>query len=160
MAGYQDNNPLAFTGFNDTSINGIYLDGVSITHGSPHKHLWSYAVGFGDQLNSSSDCPCNNGSTVQVPSYVGNEYYCESGNFFPHFICSRIWREFPDDLLWDGQQCGGVEAPCCTHPNMPWFIKTLNETTTEDIELRACSSSSFCGSGSGAALFLIEIYVR
>ena len=69
--------------------------------------------------------------------------------------------EFPEDPLWDGQQCGGVEAPCCTHPNMPWFIKTLNETTTEDIELRTCSSSSFCdGSGSGAALFLIEIYVR
>ena len=38
VAGYQDNNPEAFKGFNDTSINGIYLDGVSITHGSPCKH--------------------------------------------------------------------------------------------------------------------------
>ena len=40
-----------------------------------------------------------------------------------------------NDPLWDGQRCGGGEAPCCTHPNMPWFIKTLSETTTEDIEL-------------------------
>ena len=74
------------------------------------------------------------------------------------FACSANMLEFSDDLLWDGQQCGGVEAPCCTHPNIPWFIKTLNETTTEVIELRACSTSSVCGSG--AALSLIEIYVR
>ena len=47
----------------------------------------------------------------------------------------------PNDPLWDGQQCDGVEAPCCTHPNMPWFIKTLGETTTEDIQLRLCTSS-------------------
>ena len=40
-----------------------------------------------------------------------------------------------NDPLWDGQQCVGVEAPCCTHPNMPWFTKTLGETTTEDIQL-------------------------
>jgi dynein heavy chain len=24
------------------NINGIYLDGVSITHGSPRRHIWSY----------------------------------------------------------------------------------------------------------------------
>ena len=160
VAGYQDNTPHAFKGFNDASINGIYLDGISITHGSPRKHLWSYAVGFTEQQKNLADCPCNNGSTVQVPSYVGNDYYCESGNIF---ICfnHNVVLEFPEDPLWDGQQCGGVEAPCCTHSNMPWFIKTLNETTTEDIELRACSTSAFChGIGSGAALFLIEIYVR
>ena len=40
---------------------------------------------------------------------------------------------YPNDPLWDGQQCPSEEAPCCTHPNMPWFNKTLNETTTEDI---------------------------
>ena len=144
VAGYQDNAPHAFTGFNDTSINGIYLDGVSITHGSPRKHLWSYAVGFGDQLNTNSECPCNNGSTVRTPSYVGNDYYCESGNPFLRFICIRILRKFPNDPLWDGQQCVGIEAPCCTHPNMPWFIKTLNESTTEDIELRACKQEFGC----------------
>ena len=28
--------------------------------------------------------------------------------------------------------------PAVLTPNMPWFNKTLSETTTEDIELRAC----------------------
>ena len=36
-------------------------------------------------------------------------------------------------------QCVGAEASCCTpHPKLPWFTKTLNETTTEDIEVRVC----------------------
>ena len=45
---------------------------------------------------------------------------------------------YPDDPLWDGQNCNGPESTCCTIPNMPWFLKTLNETTTDNIELRVC----------------------
>ena len=67
---------------------------------------------------------------------------------------------YSNDPLWDGQQCDGSETPCCTQPNMPWFIKTLNETTTEDIELRVCSQYNDCGTGTSVAIFLIEIYVR
>ena len=64
--------------------------------------------------------------------------------------------------LWDGQQCDGSETPCCTYPNMPWFIKTLTsyETTTEDIELRVCSQHNDYGTGSSVAIFLIEVYVH
>ena len=77
-------------------------------------------------------------STAQVPPYVGRDYYCETGNN------GDRGQEglFPNDPLWDGQQCVGVEAPCCTRPNMPWFIKTLGETTTEDIQLRLCVDGS------------------
>ena len=42
--------------------------------------------------------------------------------------------------MTDGQQCFVEENACCTHPNMPWLLKTLSETTTKDIELRACAS--------------------
>ena len=88
--------------------------------------------------NSDGDfaCLCNNYSTSIVPPYVSSDYYCEStsGYIGPvfHFI----------DPLWDGQQCVGGEAPCCTHLNMPWFLKTLNETTIEDIELRLCIANN------------------
>ena len=61
-----------------------------------------------------------------------DNYYCESG---ATSCCSGITIHL-NDPLWDGQQCG--ESLCCTHPSMPWFIKTLNETTTENIELRLC----------------------
>ena len=60
---------------------------------------------------------------------------------------------FSNDPLWDGQQCPGAEAPCCTHPNMPWFNKTLSETTTEDIELRVCAESHVANEDTPLQLF-------
>ena len=60
--------------------------------------------------------------------------------------------------LWDGQQCAGEEAPCCTHPNMPWFNKALSETTTEDIELRVCGN--FGVANENTLLEVIELFVR
>ena len=75
-----------------------------------------------------------------IPSYVGTDYYCEAGAEDSNTV--SLTAIYTNDPLWDGQQCGGGEAPCCTHPNMPWFIKTLSETTTEDIELRLCKANS------------------
>ena len=60
--------------------------------------------------------------------------------------------------LWDGQQCPGVEAPCFTLPNMPWFNKTLSETTTVGIDLRVCGDQDFADED--VPLQVIELYVR
>ena len=153
-AGYQHYAPGAFSS-SSASIDGAFFDGLSIMYGNPRRHIWTYTAGYADSLNSVSIyCPCNSGSTFPVPSYVGSNYYCESGNNVP--ICKNML--FSNDVLWDGQQCGGLELPCCTHPNMPWFIKPLNENTTEDIELRACAQNFGCDGS--VAIFLIEIYVR
>ena len=37
-----------------------YIDGVSITLGSPRKHVWTYAVGHRDDNNVHQQrrCPC------------------------------------------------------------------------------------------------------
>ena len=43
---------------------------------------------------------------------------------------------YSNDSLWDGQQCVILEQPCFIYPEMPWFPKTLNETTSQDIELK------------------------
>ena len=96
-------------------------------------------------------CPSNTNSVI--PSFVGNDYYCESGYLSNY--CNSVCT---NDMLWDGQQCPGVEPPCCNLPNMPWFTKTLNETTTDDIELRACQSNE--GAEGSVPIFLIELYVR
>ena len=86
---------------------------------------------------------------------VENDYYCESGHSASD-VCNNT--VFTNDILWDGQQCGDLEGPCCTHSNMPWFIKTLGETTTENIELRACQSNDGCPGS--VPIFPIELYVR
>ena len=113
----------------------INFDGLSIMYGSPRRHIWMYVAGFTSSDVGWFSCPCNNGSANQPPPFIGSDYYCESGN--PN-RCLPILLH--NDPLWDGQQCVGGEATCCTHPNMPWFLKTLNETTTEDIELKACTT--------------------
>ena len=56
----------------------MYVDGISITYGSnPRQHIWTYAAGEDDFEAGSDDCPCNTGSSVVVPDFVSNDYYCE-----------------------------------------------------------------------------------
>lgn len=63
-----------------SEIDDVYVDGISITHrSSPCKHIWTYAAGFVENSLSSANCPCNNGSSQTTPSFVGEDYYCESG---------------------------------------------------------------------------------
>jgi len=68
------------------SIDGIYVDGISITLGSPRKHVWTYAVGLSDNQNHNNgayNCPCATHPGPSPPAFVGNDYYCESGNVAP-----------------------------------------------------------------------------
>ena len=56
IVGYQVGTPDGFTNNDRTG----YMDGVSITHGEPHHHIWSYVA---DHSERSSDhavgnCPC------------------------------------------------------------------------------------------------------
>ena len=160
LRGYQHSTPDAFRAYNinnNLKIDETYVDGVSITYeSSVTKHIWTYANGISLLFDPApvSVCSCGNGSTVQVPPYVGNDYYCETGY---NELGRPPFSFFPDDLLWDGHQCVGTEAPCCTHPNMPWFIKTLDETTTEDIKLRVCNDQGIADEQT--LLQLISIYV-
>ena len=102
-----------------------------------------------------TDCPCNTGIAVVPPFFVGSDYYCETGDNDKTCCAFEIYGFDP---LWDGQQCPGEEAPCCTHPNMPWFNKTLSETTTEDIELRVCGDDGI--DNEDTPLQVIELFVR
>ena len=153
VRGYQHGAPESFGSGN---IDSDYVDGVSITYGSnPRQHIWTYAVGWTELHQNSNGCPCNNGSYASPPpSFVGNDYYCESG------LNATPWSSilYADDPLWDGQNCNGYESTCCTNPNMPWFLKTMNETTTDNIELRKCSTAGL--PDEDTPVDIIEIYVK
>ena len=141
-------------GSNHNNLNGDYVDGVSITHGSPRQHVWTLMAGFSDSLTSSIACP-NTGSTVSVQSFVGNNYFCESGNTGSD--ASNIL--FTSDPLWDGQGCGSLESPCCNVPGIPWFHRDYGNTTTTDyIELRVCGDQETANEDSPVSYY--EIYVK
>ena len=141
------------------TIDSVYVEGVSITYGSaPRKHIWTYVNGLNLMYEGAAQysCPCNNGNSGVPPPFIGNDYYCETGD--NDKTCCDNTAFYPNDPLWDGQQCPGEEAPCCTHPNMPWFNKTLSETITEDIELRVCGDHGI--NKEDTPLEVIELFVR
>ena len=155
IRGYQFGTP---DGLNTgtSNIDSHYVDGVSITYGSnPRQHIWTYVGGWAETSLDGYGCPCNSGSSAPPPpSFVGNDYYCESGS---NDLTSTSIR-YVDDPLWDGQTCNGPESTCCTNPNIPWFLKTLNEITTDNIELRVCGNEGL--SNEDTPLDIIEIYVK
>uniref|UniRef100_A0A1X7ULY7 Fibrinogen C-terminal domain-containing protein n=1 Tax=Amphimedon queenslandica TaxID=400682 RepID=A0A1X7ULY7_AMPQE len=155
VTGYQYHSPDAFEGPSD--INSYYVDGISITRGSPRQHVWTLANGLTAYNNYPQwRCPCSTGSYQTVPSFVGNHYYCESGNNASSY--SQIL--YTSDPLWDGQGCGSLEIPCCNVPGIPWFHRDYGSTTTTDfIELRVCGDSGASYNEDSPVSFY-EIYVR
>ena len=115
VIGYQFGSPSAFEQ-GVVNSNETCVEGVSITHGNPREHIWSYAAGSSEQDCSRYNCPRAGG--YEPPSNVGNNnyYYCESAYKGPN--CYVINRFFPDDPLWDGSQCDS-EGTCCTGTNTP-----------------------------------------
>ena len=105
---------------------------------------------------TQTNCPCNDGNSHVPPPFVGSDYYCETGD--NDKTCCSHTTLYSNDPLWDGQQCPGEEAPCCAHPNMPWFNKTLSEAITEDIELRVCGDHGI--TDEDTPLEVIELFVR
>ena len=156
IIGYQLGSPDSF-GNASLSIDTYYVDGVSVTHGSPRQHIWSFANGLLEVLSDQYyTCPCVNGSTAgdRIPSFVGQNYFCESGitQWDGRFIF------FPDgDPLWDGQGCGS-NSTCCTFNSPPWFNVQLSSPTSDDIEVRLCGDE---GTGNeDSPIQLMELYVK
>ena len=146
VVSYQYGSPDAFCcRSSSVSINTPYVDGISITHGSPRQHIFTYAAGYSAKPSSASlqyVCPCNTGGTGHAPpAFVGNDYYCESGNPKP----TLEKKLYINDPLWDGMTCTGDEPPCCT-PNskLPYFhYKVCGQSTSDVIELRLCYDENF-----------------
>ena len=64
-----------------TSTLAVYADGISITHGLPRQHIWSFAAGR-DEITAvelDSTCPCSLNGTNTVPTFIGNNYFCDTG---------------------------------------------------------------------------------
>ena len=156
VRGYQYCSTNSFTRFS-TDTDSLYIDGVSITRGSPRQHVWSFAAGFSEEANSTSSCPClssPNSANDRVSSFVGEDYFCDTGyisNPFPN--CGSLAVAHP---LWDGGGCGPTGG-CCENNNPPWFCKTLPQPTTDDIEVRICADQA---TDEDVLIELIELYIN
>ena len=137
------------------SLDGVYVDGISITSGNPRKHVWTYGVGGSDNFKPyrQLNCPCAKYPGPDPPTYVGNHYYCESGNI-NRGQYSKIHK---NDPLWDGAGCL-PENSCCYDDIMPWFFRQFPITTTGDIEVRICYDELF--TNEAVVVEQIQLYVQ
>ncbi len=113
----------AFTQFfnSNPSIEEGYLDGVSITHGHPRQHVWSFGAGRlvlvtqGDvrviilTLTLQDILRPLSGTTISATDCITGYY-----------------------------GMARTVSACCTFNSPPWFNVTLPTSTSNDIEVRIC----------------------
>ena len=132
---YQKDQTDAFETFIErrvTTIIRAYVSGVSLTHSNPRQHIWTFAVAATQSSTNDDGCPCTGASFVATQSFVGEDYFCDSG------VHSEDTSGFhPDDPLWNGKGCSSSSS-CCSFNNPPHFTKTLPSPTSDPIEARLC----------------------
>ena len=135
-------------------VNSQYFGGMAVMHGNPRQHIWTFVTGAAENYSYGNYgiCPCdvNFAGTLSrcIPPFVGSDYFCESGYLYGYGLHT-------DDPLWDGNGCHSTST-CCSLNNPPYFTKTLNMITTDDLELRLCNQSD----GENTAVELVELYVK
>ena len=142
------------------TTESAYVSGVSLTHGpaGSRQHIWTFAATLAEQSNRYNpliNCPCTNTDVTwpyQVPSFIGNDYFCDTGNRGPG-ISGNIY--YTSDPLWDGSGCGSAST-CCEFNTPPWFCKPLPQPTSDDLELRLCNLNS----GVDKLISLVEIFIK
>ena len=157
---YQNRITQAFNGYNShryDTIDSIYFNGVAIMYGSPRQHIWTFAAGRWENNTriTYEVCPCDTTSDIQIPPFVGEDYFCESGYVYPGYRSGALEnRLHSNDILWDGEDCHSSSS-CCSLHNPPYFTKSLGQSTTDDLELRMCSVH-----GGSIAIEVLEVYVK
>ena len=158
---YQWGLPDAFYGYNrggEITIDSAYVSGVAVMHGSPRQHIWTFANGAWENYATPtpSNCPCEIGNNItSIPPFVGGDYFCESGYVYGSGVPAYSFHS--NDTLWDGEDCHSTST-CCSFHNPPYFTKTLNQTTTNDLELRMCHYHHI--NADNIAVELVELYVK
>ena len=155
---YQRGRTYAFAG-SSSNIDSNYADGVSITRGpaGSKQHIWTFVAAQSEMSFAFSNCECTNNQynwTYEVPSFMGNDYFCDTGNRGPSVNAGTYYA---DDPLWDGQGCG-PHSSCCQFHNPPWFYKELPQATRDNIELRLCIHGY--SDHADVILQVVEIYVK
>ena len=150
-------NAFHHAGSSSDTIDDTYVDGVSLTHGSPREHIWTFAAALRESIamNAESTCPCaGNCGATPPPRFVGSDYFCEAGVIDNTLTSPTLYS---NDPLWDGDGCTNTN-PCCSFNNPPWFYKQLPQPTTDNIEMRVCKDED--ASNEDVAIEIVEIYIQ
>ena len=146
ILGYQKGTTEAF--YNSVSASytskSEYVDGVSVTHGpiGSRQHIWTFTTAlYKDDPNYNPlwNCPCTNTRhswPYQLPSFIQNNYFCDTGNLGPGYDDTVYYSSNP---LWDGVGVRQIElfvnsttllgstSHCHGPPQMMWKYTSVME---------------------------------
>jgi hypothetical protein len=138
-----------------STIDESYVEGLSITTGSPRQHLATFASGYSDTVGcgtmiSLCNCPCLGG--VAPPAFIApGGYRCEAGAQATPGTDVLI----RPDPLFDGSELpDACEAEASAAP----IRTTLATPVTTDIEARLLRDEP--DQGEGLAIYRLAIWVR
>ena len=102
--GYQYGATESFLGhYYGQSLEGYYVQGLSVTHSNPRNHVWTFADGVSkDGTSYTYQCPCAQYQGAAAPPYVGESYFCESG-WEGSSSGESAYQWHLDDPLWDSR---------------------------------------------------------
>ena len=142
QSGYPDafTSPSGASRNGNPSLEGNYVDGISLTYGSnPRNHIWTFTAGLDF---SGTTIQCANCDHHKPSMIVGSDYSCEING-----PCSS-GTSVCNEPLWDGNQCVGNAT----------FYKELPQPTTDNIEMRICRDQD--RGDEDILITLVEIYVQ
>ena len=92
--------------------------------------------GFWEVRSDEANCPCAAHPSTEplTPDYVGDHYYCDTATYYEP---KRKW--YTNNTQWDGKDCY-PGSKCCDNERLPWFWRTLPQETSDDVEVRWCTS--------------------
>ena len=156
VIGYQYYTPYGFGPARSTpGINETYVDGVSLTHGSPRQHVWTFADAADETRFTDVTCPCLRPShtfTGVIPGFVGEDYYCEAGSR------TKAQRRYTTLTTLSGMVRGVRERMSAVKEDHGSVSSCLNQLRMTLRCMRVCTNSG--NSDEDAVLEQIELYIQ
>ena len=140
-------------------LEAPYADGLSITYSTSinplNNHIWTFAAGVTESNVDAAGCPCVGGLDSELPAFLQDSYFCESGVMDGVILSSSMF--YDGDPLWDGEDC---EGQCCTgsFATVPTFCTTVEEVGDATIRVRICTDDSTANEN--IAIESLEIFVQ
>jgi hypothetical protein len=107
-----------------SAIGDTYVDGISFTYNDnlgQRNHLFTYAIG---QSQSGNEQSCPDVGGVSPPSFVGSNYYCESGNMDDGYSF-----DFYEEELFGGYQFSTLVS---SSEAVELEVRVMNDQSNED----------------------------
>ena len=147
-------------GVRGVSINQAYVDGISLTHGNPRTHIFTFASALNDNDTgfTFAQCPCMRTfgeRAPRVPDFVGNNFVCNTANQNKNIPKGNTL--FLDHDLWSVNGCS-PRNQCCSVSGLPWFSRSLDSPTCDDVEMRVCNDEGT--KNENVWLDQVELYVQ